>query len=126
LACACKMHYCRFHQVEIVVVIWVILCKSLCLDVWRCLIKHVWTVWPGLQTSKCLINNISWCCLVVKHFPFGKGIRYTLYTQNTSGKIVIEKDPNNGVYSTFCGSLGLSLWNCLWTTWRSCWENVWK
>ena len=57
LARACKMHYCRFRQVEIVVVVWVILCNSLCSDVWRCLIKHVWTVWPGLQTSKCLITK---------------------------------------------------------------------
>ena len=31
--------------------------NSLRSDVWRCLIKHVWTVWPGLETSKCLITK---------------------------------------------------------------------
>jgi len=41
-------------------------------DVWRCLIKHVWTAWQRLQTSKCLITK-QWWCSVVKHFPFGQG-----------------------------------------------------
>ena len=49
--------------------------NSLRSDVRRCLIKHVWTVWPGFQTSKCLItrNNVWWCS-VVTHFPFGQGL----------------------------------------------------
>ena len=46
--------------------------NSLRSDVWRCLAKYFWTVWPGFQTSKCLITK-QWWCSVVKHFPFGQG-----------------------------------------------------
>ena len=46
--------------------------NSLRPDVWRCLAKYFWTVWPGFQTSKCLITK-QWWCSVVKHFPFGQG-----------------------------------------------------
>ena len=45
--------------------------NSLRSDVWRYFIKHVWTVWPGLQTAKCLITKQ---CLGVKHSPFRQGL----------------------------------------------------
>lgn len=48
LARAWRMRYRRFRHVEIVVVLWLIFCRS---NVWRCLIQHVWTVWPWLKAE---------------------------------------------------------------------------